>query len=90
MDRRGFLRFLLTAPLVAPIALKALALAEPVIRFVSPATSANVNRWASKIWVELPREIYFSRFMRDNGIIQGGKRGNSITFTRIRKLGQPK
>ena len=95
MNRRGFLRFLLTAPLVAPIALKALALAEPVIRFVSPATSANVNRWASKIWVELPREIYFSRFMRDNGIIQeitidGGQRGNSITFTRIRKLDQPK
>ena len=33
--------------------------------------------------------------MRDNGIIQeitidGGQRGNSITFTRIRKLDQPK
>jgi len=90
MNRRGFLRFIFTAPIVGPAILKSLVFAEPVIRFVSPTTSATINRWANALWTELPDEIYWTRLMRDGGIIDTAKqektREYNITFTLLRKL----
>ena len=53
----------------------------------------TVKRWAGKLIIELPREIYFGKFMKEdmNSIIEvkrdlEGKPGDVITFTLLRKL----
>src|SRR5260370_934723 len=55
----------------------------------------TVKRWAARLWVELPREIYFGKFMREddmNTIIEvkrdlEGQPGDKVTFTLLQKLG---
>lgn len=54
----------------------------------------TVKRWAAKLWVEMPREIYFGKFMKENdmnAIIEvkrdlDGNPGDRLTFTLLRKL----
>jgi len=53
----------------------------------------TVKRWAQRLTIELPREIYFGKWMREdtNAIIEvkrdlDGKPGDTITFTLLRKL----
>ena len=54
----------------------------------------TVKRWAQKLWVEMPREIYFGKFMKENdmnAIIEvkrdlEGQPGDRLTFTLARKL----
>lgn len=61
--------------------------------FATGATEA-VKRWAARIWLELPREIYFSKFMKENDmntLIEVKKElesqpGDKITFTFGQKL----
>src|SRR3990167_2983899 len=48
----------------------------------------TVKRWASKLWVEMPREIYWGKFMKENdmnAVIEGNP-GDQLTFTLLRKL----
>lgn len=61
--------------------------------FATGATE-TVKRWAARLWVELPREIYFGKFMREddmNTIIEvkrdlEGQPGDKVTFTLLQKL----
>src|SRR3990167_8509938 len=54
----------------------------------------TVKRWASKLWVEMPREIYWGKFMKENdmnAVIEvkrdlEGNPGDQLTFTLLRKL----
>lgn len=54
----------------------------------------TVKRWAAKLWAEMPREIYFGKFMKENDmntIIEvkrdlEGQPGDKLTFTLLRKL----
>ena len=54
----------------------------------------TVKRWAAKLWIEMPREIYFGKFMKENdsnAIIEvkrdlEGNPGDRLTFTLLRKL----
>ena len=53
----------------------------------------TVKRWAAKLWIEMPREIYWGRFMQEdpNAIIEvkrdlEGQPGDRLTFTLLRKL----
>ena len=56
--------------------------------------AATVKRWATKLWIEMPREIVFGKFMRendDNGIIEvkrelDGQPGDTIYYSLLRKL----
>jgi N4-gp56 family major capsid protein len=62
--------------------------------FATGATE-TVKRWAARLWIELPREIYFGKFMREddmNTIIEvkrdlEGQPGDKVTFTLLQKLG---
>jgi N4-gp56 family major capsid protein len=55
----------------------------------------TVKRWAARLWIELPREIYFGKFMKEddmNTIIEvkrdlEGQPGDKVTFTLLQKLG---
>ena len=55
---------------------------------------ATVKRWAAKLWMEMPREIYWGKFMKENDqntIIEvkrdlEGSPGYKLTFTLQRKL----
>lgn len=61
--------------------------------FATGATE-TVKRWAAKLWAEMPREIYFGKFMKENDmntIIEvkrdlEGQPGDKLTFTLVRKL----
>ena len=54
----------------------------------------TVKRWSTKLWVELPREIYWGKFMKENDmntIIEvrrdlEGQSGDKLTFSLARKL----
>ena len=54
----------------------------------------TAKRWAAKIWTEMPREIYWGKFMREgdmNAIIEvkrdlEGQPGDRLTFTLATKL----
>ena len=54
----------------------------------------TVKRWATKLWIEMPREIYFGKFMKENdsnAIIEvkrdlEGNPGDQLTFTLLRGL----
>lgn len=54
----------------------------------------TVKRWAARLWIELPREIYFGKFMREddmNTIIEvkrdlEGQPGDKVNFTLLQKL----
>lgn len=54
----------------------------------------TVKRWATRLWIELPREIYWGKFMKEgdqNAIIEvkndlKGQSGDKLTFTLLRKL----
>ena len=54
----------------------------------------TVKRWAAKLWVEMPREIYWGKFMKENdmnAVIEvkrdlEGNPGDQLTFTLLRKL----
>ena len=54
----------------------------------------TVKRWAAKLWIEMPREIYWGKFMKENdmnAIIEvkrdlEGVPGDNLTFTLLRKL----
>lgn len=56
--------------------------------------AVTVKRWASRLWVEMPRAIYWAKFMKTNdmnAIIEVkedlvGQPGDQITFTLLRKL----
>ena len=56
--------------------------------------AATVKKWATRLWVELPRVIYWSRFMRENDTnaiievktdLEKGP-GDKLTFALMRKL----
>ena len=85
MNRRDFLRFILTAPIVGPVALKAITLSQPAISFVSSSAGDVVKRWSESLWTKLPREIYWGKFMKEDELI----RGSIIRISRIRKLSEP-
>lgn len=61
--------------------------------FATGATE-TVKRWAAKLWYELPKEIYFGKFMKEgdaNTIIEvkrdlEGQPGDTIYYTLLRKL----
>jgi N4-gp56 family major capsid protein len=61
--------------------------------FATGATE-TVKRWAARLWIELPREIYFGKFMREddmNTLIEvkrdlEGQPGDKVTFTLLQKL----
>lgn len=54
----------------------------------------TVKRWAARLWIELPRDIYFGKFMKEddmNTIIEvkrdlEGQPGDKVTFTLLQKL----
>ncbi|OFX03559.1 MAG: N4-gp56 family major capsid protein [Alphaproteobacteria bacterium RIFCSPHIGHO2_12_FULL_63_12] len=56
--------------------------------------SATVKRWATKLWIEMPKEIVFGKWMRendDNGIIEvkrelDGQPGDTIYYSLLTKL----
>lgn len=55
--------------------------------------AARVQRWSGKIWLEMPREIYFGKFMKDdiNAIIEvrrdlEGGPGDVLTYSLGNKL----
>ena len=58
------------------------------------SNAATVQRWAEKLWIEMPREIYWGKFMKENtieAIIEvkrdlEGKPGDKLSYTLIRKL----
>ena len=58
------------------------------------ADAQTVKRWATKLWIEMPREIYWGKFMRDNdmnAIIEvkrdlEGQPGDTLNFSLLRKL----
>lgn len=61
-------------------------------QFATGATE-TVRRWAMMLWVEVPREIYWSKFMAEdqNAIIEvkndlNGNPGDQLTYTLSRKL----
>ena len=87
MNRRGFLRFLLAAPIVGPVAVKAILSVEPyAFACAKPFLSNDVaNRWARQLWLDMPREIYWSKFMSEEAT-----RGAIITFKRVKVLSEPK
>lgn len=86
MNRRGFLKFLLQAPIVGASAIRAIQAAQPyIVACARPFVSDDIaNRWATKLWLDLPREIYWSKFMRNVD------RGTVITLNRVRKIPEPK
>ncbi len=56
--------------------------------------AATVQKWSARLWVELPRVIYWNRFMRENDMnaiievrsdLEKGP-GDKLTFTLLRKL----
>ena len=61
---------------------------------VATGDAETVARWAAKLWVEMPREIYWGKFMKENdmnAIIEvkrdlEGQPGDRLTFTLARKL----
>lgn len=61
--------------------------------FIS-SNAATVQRWAEKLWIEMPREIYWGKFMREgtiDTIIEvkrdlEGKPGDKLSYTLLRKL----
>lgn len=61
---------------------------------VATGDAETVKRWASKLWIEMPREIYWGKFMKENdmnAIIEvkrdlEGQPGDGLTFTLARKL----
>ena len=58
------------------------------------SNAATVQRWAEKLWIEMPREIYWGKFMKENtidAIIEvkrdlEGKPGDKLAYTLLRKL----
>lgn len=56
--------------------------------------AATVKRWATKLWLEMPREIYFGKFMKENDqntIVEvkrdlEGQPGDAVSFSLLRKL----
>lgn len=57
------------------------------------ASDERVQRWVARIWYEMPREIYFGKFMREdpNAIIEvkrdlEGQPGDKLTFSLANKL----
>lgn len=74
----------------------------PVMAFSGAADTSfltgaaeTVKAWAMSVWIELPREIYFSKFMKEgaeDAIIEiknevDNKPGDKVTFTLLQKLG---
>lgn len=60
VSRRAVLRFLVAAPVVGPVVLKA-TVAAPQRFVITPA----VTRWSQNVWAEMPsRKIYWGAFMR--------------------------
>lgn len=60
--------------------------------FATGATE-TVKRWARDLWVDMPREIYFGKFIKSdmNALIQEkrdleGQPGDTVTFTLLNKL----
>ena len=61
---------------------------------VATGDAGAVQKWRDKIWVEMPRVMYFRRFMVDNSMnaiievatdLEKGP-GDKLTFTLLRKL----
>lgn len=58
------------------------------------ANAATVQRWAERLWIEMPREIYWGKFFSEDplrGLIEvkrdlEGKPGDKCTYTFLRKL----
>lgn len=61
---------------------------------VATGDAETVKLWAGRLWIEMPRVIYWGRFMRENdmnAIIEvqralEGRPGDRLTFTLMRKL----
>lgn len=61
---------------------------------VATGDAITVKRWEDRLWIEMPRQIYWSKFMKKddmNAIIEVkeslmGQPGDQITFTLLRKL----
>lgn len=57
------------------------------------AAAERVQRWSARLWYEMPREIYFGKFMREdpNAIIEvkrdlEGQPGDRLNYTLMNKL----
>ena len=56
--------------------------------------AATVQRWAEKLWIEMPREIYWGKFMSEDAMKTPievkrdleGKPGDKLAFYLTRKL----
>ena len=61
---------------------------------ITSANAATVQRWAERLWIEMPREIYWGKFFSDDplrGLIEvkrdlEGKPGDKLSYTFLRKL----
>ena len=61
---------------------------------IATGDAETVKRWATRLWIEKPRVIYWGRFMKENdmnAIIEvqralEGVPGDRLTFTLMRKL----